>query len=54
VADDADCRLQRLSAIVIKRHYYYYYYYYYYRVRAKVAGVKAARTQMLLNFAKNG
>jgi len=22
-ADDADCRLQRLSAIVIKRHYYY-------------------------------
>jgi len=28
VVDDADCRLQRLSAIVlIKRHYYYYYYY---------------------------
>jgi len=26
VADVADCRLQRLSAIVIKRHYYYYYY----------------------------
>jgi len=25
VADDAACRLQRLSAIVIKRHYYYYY-----------------------------
>jgi len=27
VADVADCSLQRLSAIVIKRHYYYYYYY---------------------------
>jgi len=25
VADDADCRLQRLSAIVLKIHYYYYY-----------------------------
>jgi len=29
VADVADCPLQRLPAIVIKRHYYYYYYYYY-------------------------
>jgi len=28
VADVADCPLQRLSAIVIKRHYYYYYFYY--------------------------
>jgi len=29
VADDADCRLQHLSAIVVKRHYYYSYYSYY-------------------------
>jgi len=34
VADDADCRLQRLSVIVIKRHYYYYYYYYDYSGRS--------------------
>jgi len=33
VADVADCPLQRLSAIVIKRHYYYYYYYYYYYLK---------------------
>jgi len=29
VADVADCPLQHLSAIVIKRHYYYYYYFYF-------------------------